>query len=247
MQTNSMHAWRGDATLHLPPSLPPCPPGGLDFSAPVKKFFYDPLGSGRAFVNCVVSLTGFALVGGPARQDAPKAVEALKVRSCCCLQAPCLPCKRLGGWLCVAGAPGCAEGCGGAHGGLFSMLGAVACLQNRRRVAGCRRPSTCCACSRASQPATLACCSRPTRPAARPTRPPPQNLNVPYLVSLPLVFQTTEEWLDSELGVHPVQVALQVRNLEFLEGGSGRFLALRQRAGWRAGWWAWPPSFSCTA
>jgi magnesium chelatase subunit H len=33
---------------------------------------------------------------------------------------------------------------------------------------------------------------------------------VPYLVSLPLVFQTTEEWLGSELGVHPVQVALQV-------------------------------------
>jgi hypothetical protein len=31
------------------------------------------------------------------------------------------------------------------------------------------------------------------------------------MVSLPLVFQTTEEWLDSELGVHPVQVALQVR------------------------------------
>lgn len=89
--------------------------GGLDFSSPVKKFFYDPLGSGKAFVDTVVSLTGFALVGGPARQDAPKAVEALT------------------------------------------------------------------------------------------------NLNVPYLVSLPLVFQTTEEWLDSELGVHPVQVALQVR------------------------------------
>eukprot|EP00775_Hariotina_reticulata_P013861 gene13861-13983_t len=88
--------------------------GGLDFSSPVKKFFYDPLGSGKAFVDTVVSLTGFALVGGPARQDAPKAVEALT------------------------------------------------------------------------------------------------NLNVPYLVSLPLVFQTTEEWLDSELGVHPVQVALQV-------------------------------------
>lgn len=34
---------------------------------------------------------------------------------------------------------------------------------------------------------------------------------MPYLCSLPLVFQTTEEWLDSELGVHPVQVALQVR------------------------------------
>lgn len=88
--------------------------GGLDFSSPVKKFFYDPLGSGKSFVDTVVSLTGFALVGGPARQDAPKAVEALT------------------------------------------------------------------------------------------------NLNVPYLVSLPLVFQTTEEWLDSELGVHPVQVALQV-------------------------------------
>ena len=46
--------------------------GGLDFSLPVRKFFYDPLGSGKAFVNAVVSLTGFALVGGPARQDAPK-------------------------------------------------------------------------------------------------------------------------------------------------------------------------------
>jgi len=88
--------------------------GGLDFSSPVKKFFYDPLGSGRPAVDAVVSLTGFALVGGPARQDAPKAVEALKA------------------------------------------------------------------------------------------------LNVPYLCSLPLVFQTTEEWLDSDLGVHPVQVALQV-------------------------------------
>lgn len=45
-----------------------------------------------------------------------------------------------------------------------------------------------------------------------------KNLDVPYLVSLPLVFQTTEEWLDSELGVHPVQVALQVRRL----GGARR-------------------------
>lgn len=33
---------------------------------------------------------------------------------------------------------------------------------------------------------------------------------MPYMCSLPLVFQTTEEWLDSQLGVHPVQVALQV-------------------------------------
>lgn len=38
-----------------------------------------------------------------------------------------------------------------------------------------------------------------------------KQLDVPYLCSLPLVFQTTEEWLASELGVHPVQVALQVR------------------------------------
>lgn len=77
----------------------------------------------------------------------------------------------------------------------------------------------------------------PTNPRrCRPTRPirPPQNLNVPYLVSLPLVFQTTEEWLDSELGVHPVQVALQVRR-HFFEGGSGSFLAARQRAE-AAGW-----------
>ena len=89
--------------------------GGLDFSVPVKRFFYEPMYKQRAFVDTVVSLTGFALVGGPARQDAPKAITALKA------------------------------------------------------------------------------------------------LNVPYLVSLPLVFQTTEEWNESELGLHPVQVALQVR------------------------------------
>ena len=35
--------------------------GGLEF-------FYDPLMPSKAFVNCVISLTGFALVGGPARQ-----------------------------------------------------------------------------------------------------------------------------------------------------------------------------------
>ncbi len=35
-------------------------------------------------------------------------------------------------------------------------------------------------------------------------------LNRPYMVALPLVFQTTNEWQDSELGLHPVQVALQV-------------------------------------
>ncbi|WP_218080065.1 magnesium chelatase subunit H [Anthocerotibacter panamensis] len=35
-------------------------------------------------------------------------------------------------------------------------------------------------------------------------------LNRPYMVALPLVFQTTSEWQSSELGLHPVQVALQV-------------------------------------
>ena len=52
--------------------------GGLDFSMPVRKFFYDPIMATKPFVDTVVSLTGFALVGGPARQDAPKAVEELK-------------------------------------------------------------------------------------------------------------------------------------------------------------------------
>ncbi len=62
--------------------------GGLDFSLPVRKFFYDPLGSGKTFVDCVVSLTGFALVGGPARQDAPK-VQSFSPH---CLCIPSLAC-----------------------------------------------------------------------------------------------------------------------------------------------------------
>merc|ERR1712066_342671 len=52
--------------------------GGLDFSSPVNKFFYDPYGTGLSFVDVVVSLTGFALVGGPARQDSAKGIQALK-------------------------------------------------------------------------------------------------------------------------------------------------------------------------
>ena len=32
--------------------------GGLDFSAPVKKFFYDPIYKSTNFVDCVISLTG---------------------------------------------------------------------------------------------------------------------------------------------------------------------------------------------
>ena len=58
--------------VHATQQVVPVFAGGLDFSLPVRKYFYDPLGSGKAFVDCVVSLTGFALVGGPARQDAPK-------------------------------------------------------------------------------------------------------------------------------------------------------------------------------
>ena len=88
--------------------------GGLDFSKPVNEYFYDPIDNLTPLVDGVVSLTGFALVGGPARQDHPKAIEALK------------------------------------------------------------------------------------------------KLNRPYMVALPLVFQTTQEWEESDLGLHPVQVALQI-------------------------------------
>merc|ERR1712100_878068 len=88
--------------------------GGLDFSKPVNEFYYDSINKDLPIVDGVVSLTGFALVGGPARQDHPKAIEALK------------------------------------------------------------------------------------------------RLNRPYMVALPLVFQTTQEWEDSDLGLHPVQVALQI-------------------------------------
>jgi len=87
--------------------------GGLDFSKPVEAYFWDGT-SGKTLIDVVVSLTGFALVGGPARQDHPKAIEALK------------------------------------------------------------------------------------------------RLNRPYMVALPLVFQTTQEWQDSDLGLHPIQVALQI-------------------------------------
>ena len=37
-----------------------------------------------------------------------------------------------------------------------------------------------------------------------------KKLNRPYMVALPLVFQTTQEWEQSDLGLHPVQVALQI-------------------------------------
>ncbi|MEM9482508.1 MAG: magnesium chelatase subunit H [Cyanobacteria bacterium P01_F01_bin.116] len=117
--------------------------GGLDFSKPVEQFFYEPV-SNEPLVDSVVSLTGFALVGGPARQDHPKAIESL------------------------------------------------------------------------------------------------QKLNRPYMVALPLVFQTTEEWEDSDLGLHPIQVALQMAIPELdgaidpivvsgRDGMTGRAITLQDR------------------
>ncbi|WP_353929385.1 magnesium chelatase subunit H [Okeanomitos corallinicola TIOX110] len=117
--------------------------GGLDFSKPVEAYFYEPT-TNKQLVDAVVSLTGFALVGGPARQDHPKAIEALK------------------------------------------------------------------------------------------------RLNRPYMVALPLVFQTTEEWLESDLGLHPIQVALQIAIPELdgaiepiilsgKDGATGRAIALQDR------------------
>jgi magnesium chelatase subunit H len=118
--------------------------GGLDFSKPLEAFFFDPIDKTNAIVDAVVSLTGFALVGGPARQDHPKAIDLLK------------------------------------------------------------------------------------------------RLNRPYMVALPLVFQTTEEWEDSDLGLHPIQVALQVAIPELdgaiepiilsgRDGMTGRAIALQDR------------------
>jgi len=117
--------------------------GGLDFSKPVNAYFYEPT-TQRQLVDGVVSLTGFALVGGHARQDHPNAIEALK------------------------------------------------------------------------------------------------RLNRPYMVALPLVFQTTEEWLNSDLGLHPIQVALQIAIPELdgaiepiilsgKDGATGRAIALQDR------------------
>ncbi|MGV0103831.1 magnesium chelatase subunit H [Nostoc sp. DSM 114160] len=117
--------------------------GGLDFSKPVDAYFYEPT-TNVQLVDAVISLTGFALVGGPARQDHPKAIESLK------------------------------------------------------------------------------------------------RLNRPYMVALPLVFQTTEEWMDSDLGLHPIQVALQIAIPELdgaiepiilsgRDGATGKAIALQDR------------------
>ncbi|NES89680.1 MULTISPECIES: magnesium chelatase subunit H [unclassified Okeania] len=121
--------------------------GGLDFSKPVDAYFWEVAAKGvepTPLVDTVISLTGFALVGGPARQDHPKAIESLK------------------------------------------------------------------------------------------------RLNRPYMVALPLVFQTTEEWEESELGLHPIQVALQIAIPELdgaiepiimsgRDGATGKAIALQDR------------------
>jgi magnesium chelatase subunit H len=121
--------------------------GGLDFSKPVDTYFWESSIKGKQpqpIVDVVISLTGFALVGGPARQDHPKAIESLK------------------------------------------------------------------------------------------------RINRPYMVALPLVFQTTEEWESSDLGLHPIQVALQIAIPELdgaiepiilsgRDGMTGRAIALQDR------------------
>merc|ERR1719253_1397546 len=49
--------------------------GALNFSVCVQDYFYN---AGRVIVDTVINLTGFALVGGPATQDHPKAIATLK-------------------------------------------------------------------------------------------------------------------------------------------------------------------------
>ncbi|CAE7495220.1 CHLH [Symbiodinium natans] len=67
-------------------------------------------------------------------------------------------------------------------------------------------------------------------------------LNRPYLVSVPLVFQSFTEWQNSQLGLHPVQVALQVSLPEIdgaieplifsgRDGTSGRSIPMQDRIG----------------
>eukprot|EP00933_Yihiella_yeosuensis_P049027 TRINITY_DN4559_c0_g1_i1.p1 TRINITY_DN4559_c0_g1~~TRINITY_DN4559_c0_g1_i1.p1 ORF type:complete len:1498 (-),score=377.13 TRINITY_DN4559_c0_g1_i1:221-4714(-) len=65
-------------------------------------------------------------------------------------------------------------------------------------------------------------------------------VNRPYLVSVPLVFQSFTEWQNSQLGLHPVQVALQVSLPEIdgaieplifsgRDGTSGRSIPMQDR------------------
>jgi len=50
--------------------------GALDFSKPIDEYFFD--ANGRSVVDTTINLTGFALVGGPATQDHPKAIATLE-------------------------------------------------------------------------------------------------------------------------------------------------------------------------
>jgi len=50
--------------------------GALDFSKPIDEYFFD--ANGKQTVDTTINLTGFALVGGPATQDHPKAIATLK-------------------------------------------------------------------------------------------------------------------------------------------------------------------------
>jgi magnesium chelatase subunit H len=52
--------------------------GGLDFSGPIEEYFYAQDTQKGVIVDSVINLTGFALVGGPASQDHPKAIQTLK-------------------------------------------------------------------------------------------------------------------------------------------------------------------------
>jgi len=67
-----------------------------------------------------------------------------------------------------------------------------------------------------------------------------KKLDVPYMCAVPLVFQSFEEWQSSELGLHPIQVALQVSLPEIdgaiepiifagREGATGRSVPLADR------------------
>jgi len=67
-----------------------------------------------------------------------------------------------------------------------------------------------------------------------------KKLNCPYMCAVPLVFQSFEEWQASELGLHPIQVALQVSLPEIdgaiepiiyagREGATGRSVPLADR------------------
>jgi len=67
-----------------------------------------------------------------------------------------------------------------------------------------------------------------------------KRLNKPYMCAVPLVFQSFEEWQSSELGLHPIQVALQVSLPEIdgaiepiifagREGATGRSVPLADR------------------